>query len=65
MGEGRRGHGRIDWEERRKGKQQKGCKINKYILENETLYIITHTPLKIIVFQNIKSKNTLAANFKF
>lgn len=45
MGEGRRGHGRIDWEERRKGKQQKGCKINKYILENETLYIITHTHL--------------------
>ena len=39
----------IDWEERREGKQQKGCKINKYILENETLYIITHThtPLKL------------------
>ena len=39
----------IDWEKRREGKQQKGCKINKYILENETLYIITHThtPLKL------------------
>lgn len=45
MGEGRGGSDRIDWEERREGKQQKGSKINKYILEYETLYIITHIHL--------------------